>query len=223
MKIIYEDRDILVVYKEAGLAVESARITSPDLVSILKKHLVRTAAAGQKGDPSYLAVVHRLDQPVEGIMVFAKTKKAGAELSKQVQNGVMEKIYRAGVALKTESIPGPGEKVMLTDYLVRDGRTNLTKVAAEGTKDAKKAVLEYTLLEKNEKDALLEVHLYTGRPHQIRVQLSHAGMPIRGDRKYGGEEQKESELRFPALKAYRLSFKHPATGKRMSFCTDDCE
>ena len=203
MEIIYEDKAVIVVYKEAGLAVESRRVGEMDLESLLLAELARRS--GQEGRPP-LYMVHRLDQPVEGLVVFARTKAAAASLSAQVQDGRMSKIYRAVVSGQI-----PADSGTLTDYLVREKTGNRSRVARPGEPGAKKAVLDYRKLD----DQTLEINLHTGRHHQIRVQLSHAGMPIRGDVKYGGPPAEKL-----GLTAWSLSFIHPVTGKRMNFCME---
>ena len=222
MEILYKDRDILVCYKEAGLAVQNARPGCIDLESMLKNEL---RAGNPAGGVPYLAVVHRLDQPVSGILCFALNRETAAVLSRAVQDGSIEKTYHAlcrpGPYIykeKTE-LPQQGE---LVDFLLKEARTNLSRVVPEGTKGAKKAVLDYRLLKAENGKALYEIHLHTGRHHQIRVQLSHAHLPIVGDRKYGkaGPEAFD-ERRFPALCACRLVFTHPVTGERMEFSVQD--
>lgn len=213
-KIIYEDKHILVVYKPAGIAVQSAKSTEMDVVFELKNYL--------KGD--YVGLVHRLDQPVEGILVFAKTSSAAAGLSRQTQDGTMEKEYLAAVL----AAEGMEERAVLTDYLLKDGKTNTSRVVEASVKNAKKAVLSYevqkTILPESgtEKIALLKIRLETGRHHQIRVQLANANLPLLGDLKYGSEiSQRLSErlgIKEVALCARRLAFKHPKTGKAMEFC-----
>ncbi len=212
-QIVFEDADILVCHKPAGLATQSANPISPDVESELKKYV----GGGE------LHMIHRLDQPVEGILVFAKSKKAAADLSAQVSDGRMCKIYHALVCgcVKPESAE-------LTDYLVKL-KNGLGQVVSEPQKkqpqykDAKKAVLRYQVLEHkiDTNVTKLEIHLQTGRFHQIRLQMSHAGYPLVGDLKYGGElaKQKSSELklRYVALSACRLSFMHPITKKAMHF------
>ncbi len=223
MKIIYEDDQILVVYKEAGLPVESARLGVKDLVGTLKTYLREKNP--QAGMP-YLGLVHRLDQPVEGILVLAKTQKAAADLSLQAQNkDGMEKIYRASVRMDKKDQANVPAKGHLTDYLLRDGKTNSSRVVSKDTRGSKRAELEYEILEVKEREddpqaleALLQIKLLTGRHHQIRVQLSHAKLPLYGDRKYGAVD---NSRRFPALCAYKLTLRHPMTGKSMSFCVDD--
>lgn len=200
VEILCEDSDIIVCVKPAGLPVQTASLTQPDLESELKKHL-----AG-----AYLAVVHRLDQPVEGIMVFAKNPRAAAELSKQVQNGgAMHKHYLARICGHMAE-----ERGECADFLVKDARTNSSRIAKEGERGAKRAVLEYEVLEKGADTELLGITLHSGRHHQIRVQLASRGTPIRGDRKYGGEKALQGRL---CLVADRLEFRHPAKGERMEF------
>lgn len=239
-EIIFEDNHILVVYKPEGMAVETAKITEVDLMSYLKKYLGK--------EQPYLSMIHRLDQPVEGLLVFAKTPFAAKELSRQVQNNLMKKTYLAAVSIgepdsyvinqnvkdkkKTENLQsdtsGPvkdtkNQKKTLEDYLLKDGRTNTSKVVSKETKGAKKAVLHYELAEVNYQEgiAIAEIELVTGRHHQIRVQMSHAGMPLLGDVKYGNESSKEKstlhQIKQTALCAYKLEFTHPKTGKTLSF------
>ena len=130
MNILYEDKDILVVEKPAGIPVETSRIGSKDMVSLLKNHLAETG--GKPGGILYLGMIHRLDQPVQGVMVFAKNQKAAASLSKEIAQNEMKKTYLAvveGTAKEEES---------LTDYLLKDGRTNTSKKVPKGTKDVYK-------------------------------------------------------------------------------------
>ena len=209
-EILYEDETIIVIRKPAGLATQSAKVGEPDAVSELKKYL---AENGQKNP--YIGVVHRLDQPVEGLLVFAKTKDAAAGLTKQLSTGTLNKKYYALVCGK----PG-SEKGELVDYLVKE--QSVAKVVPEGTPDAKKAVLQYKVLKRMPEGlALLDIHIDTGRFHQIRVQMSNAGMPLLGDMKYGSDASvafsREVGVRFVALYAYHLEFKHPITKKVMSY------
>ena len=212
--IVYEDKDIIVCHKPAGTATQSSRIGSPDMVSILKNHIYRTG--GQKKEP-YLAVIHRLDQPVEGLLVFAKTPAAAKELNRQLTAYGFGKFYRAIVC----GCPDTNE-ADLTDYLLKNGRTNMSEVCTADTKDAKEAVLHYKVIrsftQNDSTYSLLEVTLKTGRHHQIRVQLSNAGFPIAGDRKYGSKT--DASYRTLQLFACRLSFNHPRTKKPMTFELD---
>ena len=253
MRIEYEDKEIIVVYKEAGLPVQSGRTSAKDLVSMLKNHL---AQEEQTAREPYLGIVHRLDQPVEGVLVFAKTPKAAADLSRQAaaksdagnsagqgakgntagqgtgakgQKDVpaMEKIYRAVVLLSAESYPlvleGRKREITLTDWILRDYSGNSSLVVEEGTRDAKRAQLTFRTLEVKDGRAMLEIRLHTGRHHQIRVQMAHAGMPLAGDRKYGGQDKvsgAEPGAGPLCLCAARLSFRHPQNRKRMTFTTE---
>lgn len=225
-QIVYEDEAVLVIRKPAGLATESAGIGQKDVVSELKNYVAKK----NPGKMPYLGVVHRLDQPVEGLLVFAKTKKAAENLTAQLGKGTLKKEYLAVVCGKVPENTG-----RLVDYLAKEKGMAVVKDAADAQakKDAdvqsekaadpqaKKAVLTYTKKAETEKFTLLAVQIETGRFHQIRAQLSHAGFPILGDEKYGSEESKElsreKKIRFTALCAASLSFRHPVTGKIMAF------
>ena len=208
MNIQYEDKELLVVYKPAGLATQSARVTSPDLVSSVTRHL--------KGAPVY--VVHRLDQPVRGVMVFAKTKQAAAGLSKQLQAGTLNKQYYALVYRGAEELPKEG---ILADYLWKNPQTQKAEIVAQASGKGKQAKLHYRVMTGKDDIALLDVRIETGRFHQIRAQLAHAGFPILGDQKYGTqtsmERSEELGIKNVSLFAYALTFTHPKTGKQMEF------
>jgi len=207
--IIFEDKDILVCHKAAGIAVQNARIGAADMESSLKNYL----ALKNTETVPYLGVVHRLDQPVSGILVFARTPAAAKNLNQQLQNDQFEKYYQAVVC---GALPDSGT---LTDYLVKDGRTNTSRICSKNTPGAKKAVLSYEILETSEVTGLsvVQIHLGTGRHHQIRVQMAGVGAPLWGDNKYNPEFVNKRGY-FPiALRAFRLSFCHPTTGKRMEF------
>lgn len=240
-EIIYEDQDILICHKPAGLATQSASVSQPDTVSELKKYL----------GGGYLGIVHRLDQPVEGLLVFARSKKAAAVLSRQLAEGILQKRYCALVF----GYP-PQEEGLLVDYLRKEG--SLSRVVSEGDPEAKKAVLQYRVRRADRSAAAgrfsaggghgdvkqgsgtsgnavhggarhssaaiadhscLDIQIDTGRFHQIRCQLSHAGMPILGDRKYGTEESLEESKRLgitqTALCACEIHLWHPVTGQEI--------
>lgn len=232
-EILFEDKDILVCCKPAGIATQTAGFAAMDVVSELKNYL---SAKGQ-ADP-FVGVIQRLDQPVEGVLVFGKNKKATAALNKQLIHNEIKKEYLAAVFVKTEDKPTDSfwkekdeyplhSKTMLTDYLVKDARTNTSYVVENPTSspDAKKAELTYTILQKEKVEGgtilYVRIFLHTGRHHQIRVQFAHADMPLLGDRKYGTEaSQKLSDalsVRDVALCAQTLRFKHPVTGKKQEF------
>jgi 23S rRNA pseudouridine1911/1915/1917 synthase len=206
-EIIYEDSDLLVCRKEAGVAVQTARPGQADMVSLLKNY-----RAKKKEEP-YIGLIHRLDQPVEGVMVFAKNQKAAASLSKQVSGRQMEKQYLAVL----QGIPKErtGE---LRDFLLKDGRTNTSSVVSADTPGAKEARLSYEVLKTEESvnKALVRIRLHTGRHHQIRVQFSHAGYPLYGDTKYG-QPLLDGVYCPVALCSCRIGFVHPSTKKEMEF------
>lgn len=210
--IVFEDDDILVCRKPAGIAVQNARFGVMDMESGLKNYL----AAKNPGKMSYLGIVHRLDQPVEGLLVLAKTKQAAAELSRQMTAGNMGKRYLAVTGSEPEEMQG-----VLEDYLKKDGKTNTSSVVSMKIPEAKKARLSYQVLQTipeenllSGKKTLIFIKLETGRHHQIRVQMKHAGMPLVGDRKYNSEEKTELPL---GLCSYQLLFTHPKTKKKMKF------
>ena len=203
--IIYEDPNILVCQKPSGLAVQNASFGRKDLESILKTYLFEKEG---KTNP-YLGIVHRLDQPVQGLVVFAKNPQSAAALSAQVQDGRMKKYYRA----VTCGIPKESEG-RLIHYLKKNGKTNLSQVVGEKTPGAKKAELFYRVLETKEGQALVEIELFTGRHHQIRVQMAANKTPLYGDQKYNQNAQKGQQI---ALCACRQELQHPVTGKHMTF------
>lgn len=209
MTILYEDNEIIVAFKEAGLAVQSRSVGQMDLESMLLGRL----AAGDGRRPE-LYVVHRIDQPVEGLVLFAKTKAAAADLTRQLTDGRMKKIYRARVDGKI-----PKEEDTLEDYLVRDAG-NVARIVpkpktpSKGRNTPKKAVLHYRKMS----DSELLIELFTGRHHQIRAQLANAGMPIVGDRKYGKPDPSYTGRLM--LTAWQLIFVHPGTKKRMTFVSE---
>ncbi len=202
MDVIFEDDSIVVCYKPAGVATQTRNIGEKDMVSMVNNYL------SSKNEKPTAHVVHRLDQPVEGIMVFAKTTEAANKLTKQITDHTFKKKYYA--IISRESFPDEGE---LTDYLVKDNRTNLSKVVKEGDPRAKKAVLKYKVIEQWDDRKLLDIDLFTGRHHQIRTQLASRTAPIIGDVKYGGVATGHSL----ALCSHFIGFNHPVTGKPMEF------
>jgi len=203
--ILYEDGQLLVCRKPAGVPVQSGKVWQKDMVSILRNY-----RNGKEGD-TYIGLVHRLDQPVQGVMVFAKTKMAAAGLSRQITDGRMKKQYLAVTCGKPMKKQGA-----LVDYLLKDGRTNTSSIVPEGTKGAKRAELRYRIIAETPGYALAEIDLLTGRHHQIRVQMTGAGMPLAGDRKYNLSDAGQTE-KYVALAAHRLSFEHPVLKKEICF------
>lgn len=248
LDVLYEDKDVLVVVKPAGIESQTSRRLEPDMVSEIKNYLHRKAQEAKKLSTGlspkastvtvepYVGVIHRLDKPVRGVMVYAKNQKAAAHLSRQVQDGKLEKIYQAVVCGKPVDNVGN-----FVDFLLKDEKNNYSRVVDKGTAGAKRAELRYKTLSHGLLDgtevSLVEVELLTGRHHQIRVQFSSRGLPLWGDEKYGVPKDGEpgapasipGNLEIPgrsrrfrrpeplALYACRLEFFHPVTGERMSF------
>lgn len=230
-RILYEDNNIIVVHKPAGIATQTARVGQRDMVSEVTGYLAckeqETVLPQVKSESKipYVGLIHRLDQPVEGILVFAKDKQSAAALSKQIADDRMEKYYYAVVC--GQDFPDKGE---LADYLLKDGKTNTSRIVPKEVKGAKPAKLCYEILKRKQTEAsdgeikqiaLARIHLQTGRHHQIRVQMHHAGMDLLGDYKYAertavslSEHMKIKEI---ALCAYRLEFDHPKTKRNMQF------
>jgi len=209
--IEYENENFLLAYKKAGIAVQTARLGEKDLVSEVSNYL-KTKGNNQP----YVAVINRLDQPVEGIVLFAKNKKTAAMLSKQLQDGTIRKYYHAAVLGKMEYPKGT-----MVDFMIKDEKNNISRVVSDNTPSAKKAVLEYEAIESEKIDntSLVTIHLVTGRHHQIRAQFSSAGHSLIGDRKYGGEEAariaKEHGIRGICLCAYKMSLVDPASNEEI--------
>ena len=206
LRVLYEDKELIVCYKPAGVSTQTNKLGEQDMVSMLKNYL--------KG--GYVAVIHRLDQPVEGLLVFAKTQSAARELNRTLQGDGFGKYYKAvlwGIPKESQGI--------LEDYLVKDGRTNSSRIGKKEEKDAKKAILSYEVLATGADDgkdiSLVRVKLDTGRHHQIRVQMANMGCPIWGDSKYNTAQIQDRRWRQIALCAYQLEFVHPMTKEKMSF------
>lgn len=212
-EILFEDKDILICRKPAGVATQTKRLGQQDMESMLKNYRAK------KGEPPYIGIVHRLDQPVEGLMVFAKNQQAAAHLSKQVQDRAIGKYYYALSAHEISSYHNEG---VLEDYLVADKKTNFTKVVdVEELKkqgkpfpqEAKYAKLEWKQVKISTYHILFDIKLHTGRQHQIRVQMANVGCPLVGDSKYGDADDKEQL----ALCSYKLEFEHPTKKTPMKF------
>ena len=210
VKILYEDEDIFVVYKPAKMATQTHKIGEKDVESFLKHYLYKQ---GKTKQIPYLGVIHRLDQPVEGLLVFAKNKEAAKELNRQLQTKGFGKEYKAVVCGKL-----PNTRGRLHDYVRKDTQANRAFICDENEEKAKEAVLEYRLLEKRvDETSLVQIHLETGRFHQIRVQMANIGCPLLGDAKYNPMTESTGRWEQIALCAYRLTFNHPRTGKVMEF------
>ncbi len=233
---MYEDKAVMVIRKPAGIAVQSARIGQMDVESELRNYLAR------QDQVPYIGLVHRLDQPVEGLLAVAKTKEAAAKLSKQLAAGSLNKNYLAVVHLEKVGMATEGD---FTDCMIKDGQTarivvpetavaddsrllkntNEEKTKANSTQKAKqevkKANLHYNILNREDDFALVDIQIETGRFHQIRCQMAYHSMPLLGDVKYGSstamERSRTLGIRQVALCANRISFKHPVSGKLLEF------
>lgn len=227
MEIIYEDQDLVVCRKMPGIPVQTAKLVQLDMESRLRSYFM------EKGEENtQVFVVHRLDQPVEGIMVFARNQRAASELSRQSRERKMVKIY---LALAEGIFTEPSG--VLEDYLLHDRKTNSSRVVKQGTSGAKYAKLTYEVegvydtqdygvdsqpqqpsdsSQPGSAVSLVRVQLLTGRHHQIRVQMAHAGHPLAGDRKYNPRCHGVAI----GLCAVQLAFVHPTTGKPMEFAVE---
>jgi hypothetical protein len=207
LKVIYEDNHIIVVEKPANIPSQGDKTGDLDMLTIIKAYLKEKY---NKPGNVYLGLVHRLDRPVGGVMVFAKTSKAAARLSEQVREKVFKKKYLVIVNGKFEE-----KKGTLKDYLLKNERLNKSRVVEEGTKNSKYAELDYEVLkyDKEQNLSLLKINLHTGRHHQIRVQLSSRDHSIYGDAKYNGR----GSARQLYLWAYELTIQNVISKEEMTF------
>lgn len=196
MEVLFEDKNLIVAIKERGLLSEEHQ-TKPNMVTVLKEYT--------NGE---IYPVHRLDKDVGGVMVYAKTKKAAADLSKQVVDRTMDKIYHA----RLHGVPQEKEGD-LEDLLFFDKGKNKSFVVKKERRGVKKALLSYIILTENGESGVVEVKLHTGRTHQIRVQFASRKMPLFGDRRYGAKDDSS----IIALWSKEISFIHPVTKERMTF------
>ena len=205
-KIVYEDNHIIVVIKPHNIAVQADESQDPDMLTIIKEFIrVRDNKPGNV----FLGLVHRLDRPTGGVMVFAKTSKAASRLSAQLKSKQLKKTYLCVVNGRPQQV-----KDRLVTYLKKDEKTNTVKIAPKLEDGAKEAILEYEVIETKNKLSLISVDLITGRSHQIRVQMSsQLNCPICADFKYGDKEH----LGNLCLWAYQLEFVHPTTKQSMKF------
>lgn len=223
--ILYEDQDIIVAEKPAGLESQSARGFAPDMVSQIRTHIHKLSPKQSTAAPPYVGVIHRLDKPVRGVMVYARNRSAAANLSAQLQAGKMKKIYAAVACGKPVENHG-----VYVDDLLKNGKSNMSRIVDNSVDGGKKSELSYWLLdtkrggmltpEQPEMElSLLDIVLVTGRHHQIRVQMAGHGTPLFGDNRYGNEEScgKAGDRRPLALCARQLAFAHPVTGEKLTF------
>lgn len=207
-KIYFEDNHLLVAHKPENIPVQGDKSGDSDLLNNLKEYIKQ-----KYGKPGkvFLGLVHRLDRPVHGIIVFARTSKAASRLSDQFRNRTVVKKYLVIVEGRTEKTG------QLEHELDKDHESNKVTVYPAGSGKGKPASLHYRLMSHKNGLSLIEVELETGRPHQIRVQLAASGMPVWGDYKYG---KKQPEGRRIALMSYILEFDHPTRSERMRFKCD---
>ena len=204
INIIYEDNHLLVVEKPINIPTQQDSSNDKDLLTLLKEYLKEKY---NKPGNVYLGLVHRLDRPGGGVMVFARTSKAASRLSEQIRNNTFKKEYYAVVCGKAK------ESDHLIDKLLKDEKTNITKVDSKG----KVAILDYKLVDYKDNLSLVSINLETGRSHQIRVQFSSRNLPLYGDQKYNKNAKVKEQL---ALFSKKITFNHPITNKNISFELD---
>ncbi len=207
LKVLYEDNHIIVVEKIVNIPSQADKTNDVDMLTIVKDYIKKKY---NKPGEVYLGLVHRLDRPVGGVMVFARTSKAASRLSEQVRNKELKKQYLAIVDGKMEE-----EKDILKDFLLKNEKNNLSKVVDEKNKYAKYAELDYEVLKYDSEINLsvVKVNLHTGRHHQIRVQFASRNHSLYGDQKYGIRGRGKQIC----LWAYSLTLKHPITKEEMTF------
>lgn len=201
LTVLYEDNHLLIVEKPVNMPVQEDDSKDLDLLNLGKQYLVEKY---NKPGEAFLGLVHRLDRPVGGAILFAKTSKAASRVSNEIRLNRLDRVYYTVV----RGLPHEN-KATLTDFLLKDTKKNITSVVDQSNKQAKKAILDFEVIARNKREdlSLLKVKLHTGRSHQIRVQLAHMGHPIYGDQKYGRHVNKVGQQ--IALWAYQLGVKHP--------------
>ncbi len=207
LKVLYEDNHIIVVEKIPNIPSQADKTNDIDMLTIVKQYIKEKY---HKPGDVYLGLIHRLDRPVGGVMVFARTSKAAARLSEEVRNKVFKKQYLAIVDGKLEE-----DKNIFEDYLIKNERNNISKVVNKQTKNAKLAKLDYELLTyvKEINLSVVKINLHTGRHHQIRVQFASRNHSLYGDQKYGTRGRGKQIC----LWAYSLTLIHPITKKELTF------
>lgn len=206
LDVIYEDNHLLVVIKPQNVPSQSDKSNDEDMLSMVRSYIKEKY---NKPGNVFVGLVHRLDRPTGGVMVFAKTSKAAMRLCEQIQNNQMHKKYLCVVCGKPKE-----QTAKLSNYLLKNEQTNIVSVVPMSTANAKLAELSYNVLDYNDLYSLVDVDLFTGRSHQIRVQMKYVGCPVFGDVKYGGKPSKLHKL---ALWSYELSFYHPTTKQKLTF------
>lgn len=205
MKVIYEDNHLLVIDKPVNVPMQEDNSKDDDLLSLCKRYIKEKY---DKPGNVYLGLVHRLDRPVSGVCVFARTSKAASRLTKQVQDHTFKKQYLAVV--EDNGLEDTGH---FENYLLKDSKTNTVKV----DKNGKLAILDYKVLKRKDNLALVKVDLKTGRSHQIRVQFSSRNHSLWGDQRYNKNAKVGQQI---ALHSYSLSFNHPITNESLTFTSN---
>ena len=203
MKVLYEDNHVIIVAKDVGEIVQGDKTGDTPLSETVKQYIKERYA---KPGAVFLGVVHRLDRPVSGVVLFARTSKALARFNEMFREGKVQKTYWALV-----QTPPPHPADTLTHYLLRNEKQNKSYAYATERPGTKRAVLDYKVIGHNERHTLLEVQLHTGRHHQIRCQLAAIGSPIRGDLKYGAPRSNADGS--ICLHARSIAFEHPVSHK----------
>lgn len=206
MEIVYEDNHIIVADKRPGEIVQGDKSGDIPMSEMIKQYLKDKY---NKSGNVFCGVVHRIDRPVGGLVVFAKTSKALTRLNEMLRKGELHKTYWALVEGHLDN-----DEATLTNYLISDGRTNKTSVVRKHVPDAKESILKYKTIAKGDHYTLLEINLITGRKHQIRAQLAHIGHPIKGDLKYGARRSNPGGG--ISLLARQISFIHPVSKEQIT-------
>lgn len=210
VKVIYEDNHLLVVEKPVNMLSQGDNTNDDDMVNLLKKYLKEKY---NKPGNVFVGLIHRLDRPVGGCMVFGKTSKAASRLSEQVRNKSFKKTYRAVIHGNMNK-----KSDNLLDYLYKNKKTNMVSVVSKNTKESKDARLSYETLDSQKGFSLVQIDLQTGRPHQIRVQFASRKHPLFGDQRYGQHLNKVGQQ--IALWSYKIEIQHPTTKEKMEFVCD---
>lgn len=205
MKVIYEDNHLLVVEKPVNIPMQEDSSKDEDLLSLCKEYIKKKY---DKPNEVYLGLVHRLDRPVGGVCVFARTSKAASRLSKQIQTHEFHKEY---LALVEDN--GLKDHDHFEDYLLKNNKTNMVKVDPKG----KIAKLDYEVIKRKNNLALVRINLHTGRSHQIRVQFSSRNHPLWGDQRYNPNAVVGQQI---ALWSHKIEFEHPTTKEKLTFISE---